>query len=44
MKRKQSKYSEHFERIETSPEALAKKIMNTPPKKKDEWQYKKAQS
>ena len=34
-----SKYNEHFERIKAPPERVAKTIMNSPPKKRDEWKY-----
>ena len=42
MKSKQqtrSKYNEHFEQIKASPEKVAKTILNSPPKKKEDWRY-----
>ena len=38
-RKNQSKYNEHFERIDASPELVAEVIMKTSPKKKDEWHY-----
>ena len=35
-----SKYSEHFDQINASPELVAKAIMNSPPRKSKEWKYK----
>ncbi len=40
-KSKQSKYYEHFDRINAPPEVVAKAILNTPPKKKEDWKYLK---
>ncbi len=39
---KQSKYNEHFERINATPEQVAKIIINSPPKKSSDWKYKTA--
>ena len=32
---------EHFDRIEATPEELARAILRTPPKKPEEWEYMK---
>ena len=37
--RRQSKHNEHFERLNGTPEQVAKAIMNTPPKKAGDWKY-----
>ena len=34
-----SKYNEHFEPINAPPEKVAKTILNSPPKKKEDWRY-----
>ncbi|MCY4461741.1 MAG: hypothetical protein OXC26_15305 [Albidovulum sp.] len=42
IKRKEkSKYDEVFEPLRATPEAVAKKILITPPKKAGEWKYMK---
>ena len=38
-KSKRSKYYEHFEHIDETPDTLARIILNSPPKKKSEWRY-----
>ena len=35
---------EHFERIDATPEQLAKAILRTPPKKPEDWEYMKVES
>ncbi len=37
----QSRYNEHFERLDTTPEQLARMIMESEPKGSDEWKYLK---
>lgn len=31
--------NEHFPRIEATPEQLAKALLSTPPRKREEWDY-----
>ncbi len=37
--KKRSKYNEHFDRIDATPEHLAEILMNAPPKKSSEWRF-----
>jgi len=37
----QSRYNEHFERLDATPEQVARMIMSSKPKKSDEWKYLK---
>lgn len=37
----QSRYNEHFERLDATPEQVARTIMMSKPRKADEWKYLK---
>ncbi|MCY4150185.1 MAG: hypothetical protein OXD44_00255 [Gammaproteobacteria bacterium] len=36
-----SRYSEHFERLDATPEQAARTIMHSKPRRPDEWKYLK---
>ena len=39
MSNRKSKYEEDFEPIDDTPDRVAKTLLETPPKQKDEWKY-----